>query len=344
MKGTKMGLRAIGAAMLAVVMLSGLAVAGPTLDRVRAKGFVQCGVSEGLPGFSNPGASGDWNGIDVDFCRAVAAAVLGDAGKVKYTPLSAKQRFTSLQSGELDILSRNTTWTQSRDSALGLNFAGTVYYDGQGFMVRKKLGVKSARELNGATVCINAGTTTELNAADYFRTHRMQFTPVTFEKSDETVAAYDAGRCDVYSTDQSGLYAQRVKLKAPDDHMILPEIISKEPLGPAVRRDDDQWFNIVRWTLFAMVNAEELDVTSSNVDEMKAKSTNPDVRRLLGAEGEMGKNLGLSNDWAYNVVKRVGNYGEVFERNLGQGSQLKIARGLNQLWNKGGIMYAPPIR
>jgi general L-amino acid transport system substrate-binding protein len=338
------GIRISGAVVLATLWLTGLVYAGPTLDRVRAKGFVQCGVSEGLAGFSNPDASGNWTGIDVDLCRAVAAAVLGDPGKVKYTPLSAKQRFTSLQSGELDLLSRNTTWTQSRDTSLGINFVGAVYYDGQGFMVRKKLGIKNARELDGATVCINAGTTTELNAADYFRTNRLKFTPVTYEKSDETVAAYDAGRCDVYTTDQSGLYAQRVKLKAPDEHTILPEIISKEPLGPAVRRDDDQWFNVVRWTLFALVNAEELELTSGNIDEMKSKSTNPDIRRLVGAEGDMGKNLGLSNDWAYNIVKRVGNYGEVFERNLGQGSPLKIARGLNQLWSKGGLMYAPPIR
>jgi general L-amino acid transport system substrate-binding protein len=338
------GIRKLGAAGLAAALVAGSAAAGPTLDRVRAKGHVQCGVSEGLPGFSNPDASGNWTGLDVDFCRAVAAAVLGDPGKVKYTPLSAKQRFTSLQSGELDILSRNTTWTQSRDAGLGINFAGTIYYDGQGFMVRKKLGLKSARELDGATVCINAGTTTELNAADYFRTHRMKFTAVTFEKSDETVAAYDAGRCDAYTTDQSGLYAQRVKLKAPDEHVILPEIISKEPLGPAVRQDDDQWFNIVRWTLFALVNAEELGVAAANVEDMKAKSTNPDVRRLLGVEGEMGKNLGLPNEWAYNIVKRVGNYGEVFDRNLGDRTPLKIARGLNQLWTKGGVMYAPPIR
>jgi general L-amino acid transport system substrate-binding protein len=338
------GIRRLGMAALATLLLAGHAAAGPTLDRVRANGVVQCGVSEGLAGFSTPDASGNWTGIDVDFCRAVAAAALGDPAKVKYTPLSANQRFTVLQSGQLDLLSRNTTWTQSRDSTLGISFPGTLYYDGQGFMVKKSLGLKSARELDGATVCINAGTTTELNAADFFRTHKLKFTALTFEKSDETVAAYDAGRCDVYTTDQSGLYAQRIKLKNPDDHVILPEVISKEPLSPAVRHDDGQWFSIVRWTLFAMINAEELGVTSGNVDEMKAKSTNPDIRRLLGAEGKLGENLGLANDWAFNVVKRVGNYGEVFERNLGQATPLKIQRGLNALWSKGGIMYAPPIR
>jgi general L-amino acid transport system substrate-binding protein len=318
--------------------------AGPTLDGVRAKGFVRCGVSEGLPGFSSPDAAGNWKGIDVDLCRAVASAVLGDPQKVKFVPLTAKQRFTALQSGSLDVLSRNTTWTETRDTRLGLNFAGVIYYDGQGFMVRKDLGVKSARALDGATVCINAGTTTELNAADFFRARGMKFTPVTFEKSDEVVAAYDAGRCDVYTTDQSGLYAQRIKLKNPADHMILPEVISKEPLGPVVRQGDDEWFNIVRWTLFAMINAEELGVTSRNAAKLRATTANPAIRRLLGVEGKMGENLKLSNDWAYNIVRGVGNYGEVFARNLGPKTTLNITRGLNRLWSKGGIMYAPPIR
>jgi general L-amino acid transport system substrate-binding protein len=323
---------------------AGAALAGPTLDGVRAKGFVRCGVSEGLPGFSSPDAKGNWKGIDVDFCRAVASAILGDPSKVKFVPLTSKQRFTALQSGELDVLSRNTTWTQTRDTRLGLNFAGVVYYDGQGFMVRKDLGVKSARELDGATLCINAGTTTELNAADYFRSHGMKYTPVTFEKSDEVVAAYDAGRCDVYTTDQSGLYAQRIKLKKPNAHMILPEIISKEPLGPVVRQGDDEWFNIVRWTLFAMINAEELGVTKDNVEKMRATTKNPGIKRLLGTEGKMGENLKLSADWAFNVVRLVGNYGEVFQRNLGPGTTLNISRGLNRLWNKGGVIYAPPVR
>jgi len=330
--------------IMGFMTFSGSALAGPTLDGVRDKGFVRCGVSGGLPGFSSPDAKGNWNGIDVDFCRAVASAILGDPMKVKFVPLTAKQRFTALQSGELDLLSRNTTWTQTRDTRLGLNFAGVIYYDGQGFMVRKDLGVKSAKQLDGATVCINAGTTTELNAADFFRSNGMKYTPVTFEKSDEVVAAYDAGRCDVYTTDQSGLYAQRIKLKQPDAHVILPEIISKEPLGPVVRQGDDEWFNIVRWTLFAMINAEELGVTSKNVKNLRAATTNPGIRRLLGVEGKLGENLNLSNQWAYDVVRHVGNYGAMFQRNLGPGTTLNIARGLNRLWSKGGIMYAPPVR
>ena len=329
---------------IACALLAAPALAGPTLDGVRAKGHVQCGVSEGLPGFSSPDAKGEWSGIDVDVCRAIAAAVLGDARKVKFTPLTAKQRFTVLQSGEIDVLSRNTTWTLTRDSALGLNFAGVIYYDGQGFMVRKDLGVKSARELGGATVCINAGTTTELNAADYFRANRMRYTPVTFEKSDEVVAAYDAGRCDVYTTDLSGLHAQRIKLKNPDAHVILPEIISKEPLGPVVRQGDDEWFNIVRWSLFAMVNAEELGVTSANAAGLAKTTADPRIRRLLGVEGKMGANLKLDAAWAMRIVAQVGNYGEIFDRNLGPATTLKIARGINQLWSKGGVMYAPPIR
>ena len=336
--------RPIPVIVIACALLTAQAVAGPTLDGVRAKGHLQCGVSQGLPGFSNPDKKGEWSGIDVDVCRAVAAAVLGDARKVKFTPLSAKQRFTVLQSGEIDVLSRNTTWTLTRDSALGLNFAGVVYHDGQGFMVRKDLGVKSARDLDGAMVCINAGTTTELNAADYFRTNRMRYTPVTFEKSDEAIAAYDAGRCDVYTTDQSGLYAQRIKLKNPADHMVLPEIISKEPLGPVVRQGDDEWFNIVRWALFAMINAEELGVTSGNVAGLAKSTSDPQIRRLLGTEGTMGAHLKLDAAWAMRIVAQVGNYGEVFERNLGPATTLKISRGVNQLWSKGGVMYAPPIR
>ena len=336
--------RPIPVIAIACALLTAQAVAGPTLDGVRAKGHVQCGVSQGLPGFSNPDKKGEWSGIDVDVCRAVAAAVLGDARKVKFTPLSAKQRFTVLQSGEIDVLSRNTTWTLTRDSALGLNFAGVVYHDGQGFMVRKDLGVKSARDLDGAMVCINAGTTTELNAADYFRANRMRYTPVTFEKSDEAIAAYDAGRCDVYTTDQSGLYAQRIKLKNPADHMVLPEIISKEPLGPVVRQGDDEWFNIVRWALFAMINAEELGVTSGNVAGLAKSTSDPQIRRLLGTEGTMGAHLKLDAAWAMRIVAQVGNYGEVFERNLGPATTLKISRGVNRLWSKGGVMYAPPIR
>jgi general L-amino acid transport system substrate-binding protein len=307
--------------------ISGLAWAGPTLDAVKGRGQLNCGVSQGLPGFSQPDDKGVWRGIDADFCRAVAAAVLGTADKVKFTPLSARERFTALQSGEIDILSRNTTWTVTRDAGLGLITAGTIYYDGQGFMVRKSLGVKSAKELNGAQVCINAGTTTELNAADFFR----------------TVAAYDAGRCDAYTTDQSGLYGERLKLKNKDEHMVLPEIISKEPLGPMVRQGDDQWLNIVRWALYAMINAEELEVTSKNVDEQK-KAANPEIQRLLGVQAKIGSQLGLSDAWAYELVRQVGNYGEVFERNVGPSTPLAIARGVNALWKNGGLQYAPPMR
>ena len=331
------------AASTALALSASLAYAGPTLDGVKQKGFVQCGVSQGLPGFSNPDDKGNWTGIDVDMCRAVAAAVFGDDTKAKYTPLSAKNRFTALQSGEVDMLPRNTTWTITRDSSLGLNFAGVNYYDGQGFMVRNDLGVKSALELSGAAVCTNTGTTTELNVADYFRANGMDYEVVAFEKADEVVAAYDAGRCDVYTTDQSGLYAQRIKLKDPDAHIILPEVISKEPLGPVVRHGDDEWFDIVKWSLNCMINAEELGVTAANVGEMM-NSSNPEIKRLLGSEGDMGKGIGLDNAWCANIIKTVGNYGESFAANLGPDTPLKIERGLNALWSKGGIMYAPPIR
>ncbi len=319
------------------------APSGRTLDQVRSKGFVQCGVSQGLPGFSSPDDQGNWTGIDAEFCRAVAAAVFGDSSKVKFTALSSKERFTALQSGEIDVLSRNTTFSMSRDTNLGLDFVAVNYYDGQGMMVRKSSNVTTATQLNGATVCTNSGTTTELNISDYFRTNGMDFDLVAFEKSDEVVAAYDAGRCDVYTTDQSGLYADRLKFQRPDEHKILPEIISKEPLGPSVRQGDSQWADIVRWVHNAMVTAEELGVTSSNVDEMRA-SPNPEIRRLLGLEGAFGEGLGLSNDWAYNIIKLVGNYGEVFEQTVGRESPLKIERGLNALWTDGGLQYAPPIR
>ncbi len=318
--------------------------AGATLDAVKKKGFVQCGISDGLPGFSYADAKGKYVGLDVDVCRAVAAAVFGDAEKVKYSPLTAKERFTALQSGEVDILSRNTTWTSSRDAAMGLNFTGVAYYDGQGFLVNKKLGVASARELDGATVCIQAGTTTELNLADYFRAHNLKFTPITYDTSDESAKSLESGRCDVLTSDQSQLYAQRIKLAAPDDYVVLPEVISKEPLGPAVRQGDEEWFDVVRWTLYAQLNAEELGVSSANVEELARSTKNPDIARLLGAEGEYGKDLKLNKDWAVQIVKQVGNYGEIFERNVGASSQLKIERGLNALWNKGGLQYAPPVR
>jgi general L-amino acid transport system substrate-binding protein len=325
---------------MAVVSTAGAS----TLDDVMKKGFLQCGVSQGLPGFSNPDQNGNWEGIDVDVCRAVAAAVLGDASKVKYSPLSAKERFTALQSGEIDMLSRNTTWTLVRDTALGLNFAGVNYYDGQGFMVRKDLGVKHAKDLAGASVCVNIGTTTELNMADYFRSHNMKYKPVVFEKADEVLAAYDAGRCDVYTTDRSGLAAQRLKLKDPNAHMVLPDIISKEPLGPVVRHGDDQWFDIVKWSLNCMIETEEYGVTSKNAAELKANTKNPVIRRQLGVEGEMGKNLGLGNDWCYNIVKQVGNYSESYEKYVGPKTALGLSRGLNAQWSNGGILYAPPIR
>ncbi|MBO6755396.1 MAG: amino acid ABC transporter substrate-binding protein [Roseibium sp.] len=314
-----------------------------TLDDVKAKGFIQCGVSQGLPGFSNPDAQGNWTGIDVDFCRAMAAAIFDDTTAVKFTPLSAKERFTALQSGEIDVLSRNTTWTMTRDTSLGLNFAGVNYYDGQGFMVRKDLGVTSALELSGASVCTNTGTTTELNVADYFRANNMPYEIVAFEKADEVVAAYDAGRCDVYTTDASGLYAQRLKLTNPGDHIVLPEIISKEPLGPVVRQGDDQWFNVARWTLNAMINAEELGVSSENVDSMMS-TDNPGIKRLLGVEGSFGENIGLTNDWAARIIKHVGNYAESFNANVGPDTPLGISRGVNALWSDGGVLYAAPIR
>jgi general L-amino acid transport system substrate-binding protein len=331
----------------AIVALSANVATAATLDDVKAKGFVQCGVNTGLAGFAAPNDKGEWAGFDVDVCKAVAAAIFGDASKVKYTPTTAKERFTALQSGEIDMLSRNTTWTLSRDTALGFNFAGVNYYDGQGFMINSKNlpGINSALQLSGAAVCVQSGTTTELNLADYFRANNMQYNPVVFEKLEEVNAAYDSGRCDVYTTDQSGLYSIRLTLASPDDHVVLPEIISKEPLGPAVRHGDDQWFDIVRWTLNAMIIAEELGITQANVEEMKT-SQNPEIKRVLGqeADSKLAADLGLSDDWVVNIVKAVGNYGESFERNIGSGSELKIARGLNQLWTKGGILYAPPIR
>jgi len=334
----------IGLGITAALSLAGTANAGTTLDGVKSKGYVQCGVSTGIPGFSSADEKGQFTGIDVDVCRAVAAAIFGDAGKVKYSPLTAKERFTALQSGEVDMLSRNTTWTFTRDTSLGLNFTGVNYYDGQGFLVTTKLGVKSALELDGASFCIQAGTTTELNLADYFRANKMQYTPITFDTSDQTIKAFEAGRCDALTSDQSQLYALRIKLGDPKSAVVLPEVISKEPLGPAVRQGDDEWFNIVKWSLFAMVNAEELGVTSANVDEMKASSTDPNVRRLLGVEGVKGEWMGVPDDWGYSIVKHVGNYGEIFDRNVGKGSALGISRGLNALWSKGGLQYAPPIR
>jgi general L-amino acid transport system substrate-binding protein len=326
----------------AAIMGAGAASA-QTLEKVKQKGFLQCGSNTGLAGFGVPDEKGVWTGLDVDVCRAISAAIFNDPTKVKFVPLSSKDRFTALQSGEVDVLVRNSTWTLSRDTSLGLNFTGINYYDGQGFMVRKKLNVASALELNGASVCTQQGTTTELNLADFFRANKMKYEVVAFATSDETIKAYDAGRCDAFTTDASGLYAERLKLANPNDHVVLPEIISKEPLGPVVRHGDDQWFDIVKWVLYAMVNAEELGVNKANVDQM-TKSDNPEVKRLLGTEGKFGEQLGLPNDWVVRIVKNVGNYGESFERNVGEGSPLKIKRGQNALWNKGGLQYAPPIR
>jgi general L-amino acid transport system substrate-binding protein len=329
----------------AIVALGAAASQAGTLDDVKAKGFVQCGVNANLAGFGSQDANGNFTGFDVDYCKGIAAAVFGDATKVKFTALSAKDRFPALQSGEIDVLARNTTWTASRDSQLGFDFRAVNYYDGQGFMVRKDIGVKSALELSGAAVCVQSGTTTELNLADYFRANKLEYKPVVFEKQEEVDAAYNAGRCDVYTTDQSGLYSIRLSLANPADHVILPEIISKEPLGPAVRQNDSKWFDVVSYVHYAMVTAEEFGITTANLDEM-TKSTNPDIKRFLGEEKDqtIGKDLGLDEKWAYNVIKAVGNYGESFERNVGQGSNLKIARGLNALWSKGGLQYAPPIR
>ena len=329
----------------------GLSIAGlclgsaqaQVLKTVKDRGQLKCGVNTGLPGFASQNDKGDWQGLDVDYCKAVAAAVFGDASKVQYSPLSAVQRFPALQNNEIDLLARNTTWTMDRDTTLGLAFTGVNYYDGQGFMVKKNLNVNSALELSGATVCVQSGTTTELNLADYFRTNKMEYNPVVIEAQSDVNSAYDSGRCDVLTTDASGLAASRLELKEPDNNVILPEIISKEPLGPAVRQGDAQWFNVVKWVGYALLDAEELGVTQANVDDMKT-SENPEVRRLLGEDKDFGSSIGLSKDWAVNVIKAVGNYGEVFERNIGTDTPLKIQRGQNALWTKGGLMYGMPIR
>lgn len=327
----------------ALACLSAGTAASQTLNSIKQRGVLACGVSQGLPGFSSPDDRGNWVGLDVDFCRALAAAIFNDPTKVRFAPLTAKDRFTALQSGEIDVLSRNSTWTLSRDTSLGLNFGPIVYFDGQGFMVRKTLKIGSALELNGASICTQTGTTAELNVADYFRTNKLKYELLTFATNDEAIKAYDSGRCDAFTTDASGLHADRLKLATSRDHIILPEIISKEPLGPVVRHGDDQWFDIVKWTHYAMVTAEELGVTSKTVDEA-LRSDKPEVRRLVGLDGSFGEQLGLTKDWAARILKHVGNYGEVFERNLGSTSRLGIARGINALWNKGGLQYAPPIR
>jgi general L-amino acid transport system substrate-binding protein len=338
-------MKQIAKTLLAAAMActaAGAAGAG-TLDTVKQRGVLNCGANTGLAGFGLPDAQGNWTGLDVDYCRAIAAAIFNDATKVKFSPLNATNRFPALQSGDVDVLVRNTTWTSSRDSQQPFNAAAVNYYDGQGFIVRKSLKINSALELNDAAVCVQQGTTTELNLADYFRTNHMRLKTVTFASLDETVKAYETGRCDAYTTDASGLYAARLKMAKPEEHVVLPEIISKEPLASFVRHGDDQWFDIVKWVHFAMLTAEELNVTKANVDE-QLKSDNPEIKRLLGVEQNFGEQLGLTKDWVYRIVKLVGNYGEVFDRNVGQGSPLKISRGLNALWNKGGIQYPPPLR
>jgi general L-amino acid transport system substrate-binding protein len=327
----------------AALALASTVSSADTLDSVKEKGVVTCGVSTGIAGFSATDSSGEWKGLDVDMCKAVASAVLGDSTKVKYVPLTAKERFTALQSGEIDLLARSTTWTLTRDASLGLNFVGVNYYDGQGFLVNKGIGVNSAKELDGATVCIQAGTTTELNVTDYFTANKMTYKPITYDTSGQTIEGFKSGRCDVVSSDASQLYGLVLKVQDPTSVKVLPEIISKEPLGPVVRQGDDKWFNIVKWSHIAMLNGEEFGLTAKNIDSM-ANTTNPDIQRFLGINGEVGKMLGIDDKWAYNIIKQVGNYGESFDRNVGMGSALKIERGLNKLWNDGGLQYGAPIR
>jgi general L-amino acid transport system substrate-binding protein len=333
----------VACGVIAASLIAGGASAQATLNSVKQKGFLTCGASSGSIGFGMPDAQGNWTGFDVDLCRAIAAAIFDDPAKVRFIPLNAKDRFTALQAGEVDVLSRNSTHTMSRDTQLGLDFPAITYFDGQGFMVRRKLGVSSAKELNGKSVCFQQGTTTELNLADYFRANHMTYQAVLFATADEAKKAYDAGRCDAFTTDVSGLYVARSWVSNPDEDLILPEIISKEPLGPAVRHGDNQWGDIVRWVHNAMLNAEELGVTKANVDQMKT-SDNPEIKRLLGTEGKFGETIGLTNDWAVRVIKHVGNYGESFEKNVGEGSRLKIKRGQNALWTKGGLQYGIPVR
>ena len=334
---------AVAAALLAA--FAGNAYAGKTLDTIKQRDSLVCGVNTSLPGFSSSDSQGNWSGLDVDVCRAVAAAILGDAKKVKLVPLNASQRFTALQSGEIDLLSRNTTWTLTRDASLGLEFTGTTYYDGQGFMVPTKSKVTSAKQLKGATVCVQSGTTTEKNLSDYSKANNLGMKPVVFETLEATNKAYFAGRCQAYTTDASGLASIRNKeADKPDDHVILPELISKEPLGPSVRRGDDEYYTIVKWVVFALIEAEEYGISQANVDEMRASSKDPVVQRILGTSEDTGKLLGLDKDWAYRPIKAVGNYGDIFERNVGPKSALKLPRGANNLWNKGGLMYAPPVR
>ena len=330
-------------AALAGFLTMGTAYAEGTLARVKQRGQLVCGTSTGIAGFSIADGQGNWSGLDVDVCRALAAAIFDDPSRIKFIPLASKDRLTALQSGEIDVLPRTTTWTLSRDAGQGLNFTAVNYYDGQGFQVRAKAGIKSVQELDGASICTVQGTTNELNLSDYFRVNKMKYEVVAFQGIDETVKAYESGRCDAISTDISQLVSYRLKMADPAEHVLLPEVISKEPIGPYVRQGDDEWFDIVRWTVFALINAEELGVTRANLAEM-LKSENPEIRRLLGIEGKFGTGLGLTPDWIARIVRHVGNYGESYERNLGSGSRIGLPRGLNNLWSKGGIQFAPPVR
>lgn len=325
------------------ILLAPAAVSAQTLAKIKTRGNVACGVNPSLLGFSTRDDKGSWSGFDIDLCRALAAAIFNDPAKVTFTPLGTAERLQALQSDKVDVLSRNTTWTLSREAALKLNFAAVTYYDGQGFLVRRGKNATSALELDGASVCVQKGTTSELNLADYFRANNMKYQAVTLPDGDQARAAYDAGKCTVLTSDTSQLFAERLRLKAPDDHIVLPDIISKEPLGPYVRADDNQWLGIVKWTHYAMINAEELGVSRQTIDEA-LKSDKPDVKRLVGTDDNYGEQLGLTKDWAVRIIRHVGNYGEVFERNVGTGSRLAIPRGINSLWSNGGIQYAPPIR
>ena len=338
------GIKLAMAAVAGTLLLGNAALAKGTLDIVKERGRLVCGTSTGIAGFSMADDKGEWTGLDVDVCRALAAAIFDDPQKADFVPLSSKDRLVALQTGEIDVLPRTTTWTLGRDSGIGLDFTAVNYYDGQGFQVRRDLGVETIRELNGASICTVQGTTNELNLADYFRVNNMDYQLVTFQSIDDTVKAYESKRCDALTTDMSQLVSYRLKMAEPDAHMLLPGVISKEPLGPYVRQGDDEWFDIVRWTVFAMVNAEELGVTKANVEELVATSDNPEIRRLLGLDGEFGKSLGLTNDWVARIVRHVGNYGESFDQNLGTGSPMQLPRGVNALWSQGGIQFAPPIR
>jgi general L-amino acid transport system substrate-binding protein len=330
-------------ALLAFIVAGGHPACAQTLNAVKERGTLNCGVSQGLLGFSSMDDKNAWTGFDVDFCRAVAAAIFGDPAKVTFVPLDATARFTALQSNKIDVLSRNSTWTMSRETSLGVMFAGVAYYDGQGFLLRREAGVDTALRLGGKTVCTQTGTTSELNLSDYFRANDMPLKVLALGTAEESLKAYDDGKCEVLTSDVSQLYAERLKLAAPDGHIVLPEVISKEPLGPAVRQGDDQWFNLIKWTLYSLIDAEELGVKSATIDDA-LKSPNPNIRRLVGTEGEFGQQLGLANDWATRAVRAVGNYGEIYERNVGTQSRLSIPRGLNALWTQGGIQYAPPVR